>query len=400
MMESKSRRSALLSRGQLRLLIWVLPVVILLLSLLGPESQPEAVISADSDRRIYQQVIPQQTLFRLHLIAPHPPALDASTQLRQRLITQACIMRLQKPDELGDWLSAQGWEVQVQSNAGYRLLQLKSGRPFADSDVRQLLQQLQTPPTVDWSALLQRTQAEQYMMRQNAEVWLASPPSSNEHLSLDPLADYARQLQPSDWRITLTGPKYQSLSSVIFDPAPSSAPFEDLMLSLKPLPVTPAADAQLQLHRWTLPQVKSIQDFAQLLLGRELVVQPLSRWLKQQLADAPAHQAGYSLRWEATQSGGLVTLLLQGEQWPEIPAWLPQQLQPENVETARQTLLKQLEGNTGQQQWMDLLALYQLPPDSLQRLPTQLEVLELSAMQQWLQSQLLSDYYHTLSLPH
>jgi hypothetical protein len=146
--------------------------------------------------------------------------------------------------------------------------------------------------------------------------------------------------------------------------------------------------------------VKSIQDFAQLLLGRELVVQPLSRWLKQQLADAPAHQAGYSLRWEATQSGGLVTLLLQGEQWPEIPAWLSQQLQPENVETARQTLLKQLEGNTGQQQWMDLLALYQLPPDSLQRLPTQLEVLELSAMQQWLQSQLLSDYYHTLSLPH
>jgi predicted Zn-dependent peptidase len=70
------------------------------------------------------------------------------------------------------------------------------------------------------------------------------------------------------------------------------------------------------------------------------------------------------------------------------------------VEKARQTLLKQLEGNTGQQQWMDLLALYQLPPDSLQRLPTQLEVLELSAMQQWLQSQLLSDYYHTLSLPH
>ncbi|MET3999042.1 hypothetical protein [Marinobacterium sp. MBR-109] len=399
-MESKSRRPTLLSRGQLRLLIWVLPVVILLLSLLGPESQPEAVISADSDRRIYQQVIPQQSLFRLHLIAPHPPALDASIQLRQRLITQAWIMRLQKTDELGDWLSAQGWEVQVQANTGYRLLQLKSDRPFADNDVRQLLLQLQTPPRVDWSALLQRTQAEQYMMRQNAEVWLTSPPSSNEHPSLDPLADYARQLQPSGWRITLTGPEPQSLGPVIFDPAPSPAPSENLMLSLKPLPVTPTADAQLQLHRWTLPQVHSAQDFAQLLLGRELVVQPLSHWLKQRLADAPAHQTGYSLRWEATQGGGLASLLLQGEQWPEIPAWLPQQLQPENVETARQALLTQLEGDTGRQQWMDLLALYQLPPDSLQRLPAQLEALELSAMQQWLQSQLLSDYYHTLSLPH
>lgn len=399
-MQSKSRRAALLSRGQLRLLIWVLPVVILLLSLLGPESQPQPAISADPDRRIYQQVIPQQPQFRLHLIVPHLPAADSSTELQQHLITQALIRRLQAPDELGPWLSAQGWEIQVQANTGYRLLQLKSDSPFANHDVRQLLQQLQLPPRVDWSALLQRTQAEQYMMRQRAEAWLTSPPSGADFLLLNPLAEYTQQLQPSDWRITLTGPEPLSLTSAVFDPVPTPTPSESPALSIKPLPAAPAAGPRLQLHRWALPQVNSTQDFAHLLLGRELVLQPLSGWLEQRLADAPAHQAGYSLRWEAAQSGGLVTLLLQGEQWPSIPAWLPLQMPSANLNAARQTLLEQLEGDASQQQWMDLLALYQLPPDTLEQLPERLAGIEPLAVQHWLQSQLQSDYYHTLSLPH
>jgi hypothetical protein len=398
MMASKSRRP-LLTRGQLRLLIWILPVVILLLSLLGPESQPAPIISADPDRRIYQQVIPGQARFRLHLIAPHSVALDASTRLRQQLITRAWSIRLHQPDELGEWLFAQGWTVGVRAHPGYRLLQLESGRPFAADALQQLLQRLQTPPRVEWPTLLQRARAEQYMRRQDAERWLNAPPSNTPPPALDPLTDYAASLLPSGWRITVTGPQPLRLTSAIFGSPPAAPPPKGPLLSLEPLPVTPAAATRLQLHRWRLPEVESVADFARLLLGRELVAAPLSRWLQRRLADAPAQQAGYSLRWEAGSDGGLAALLLQGEQWPVISTWLAQQIQPIDLETGVQRLLAQLEEDGAQQQWMDLLALYQLPPDSLQQLPAQLEALDLASMRQWLQSRLRSDYHHTLSLP-
>jgi hypothetical protein len=177
-------------------------------------------------------------------------------------------------------------------------------------------------------------------------------------------------------------------------------PTESLPLLLEPLPVMPTPDSPLQLHRWTLPEVNSVEAFAQLLLGRELVTQSLSLWLEQRLNTAPGRRNGYSLRWDATPYGGQATLILQGEGWPELLDWLPQQPGSEQMAAARERILIQLQSDTGLQQWMDLLALYQLPPDSLQRLPAQLEALQLPTMQQWLQSALLSDYYHTLSLPH
>src|SRR5690554_510142 len=399
-MASKSRRQTLLSRGQLRLLIWVLPIVILLLSLLGPKQEPEAVISADAERRIYQHPVPQQPTFRLHLIAPQLPALDAPSQLRQRLISQALLTRLRQPDELGDWLSVQGWTAQLHSHPGYRVLQLESSEPFADDALQALLLQLQTPPALDWPTLLQRARAEQYMLRQDAEAWLTSPPSLTAQQPIQPHVEYAQLLQPSKWRITLTGPEILPLTLPIVSPMSLPVPTESLPLLLEPLPVMPTPDSPLQLHRWTLPEVNSVEAFAQLLLGRELVAQSLSLWLEQRLNTAQGRRNGYSLRWDATPHGGQATLILQGEGWPELPDWLPQQPGSEQMTAARERILIQLQSDTGLQQWMDLLALYQLPPDSLQRLPAQLEALQLPTMQQWLQSALLTDYCHTLSLPH
>jgi hypothetical protein len=399
-MASKSRRQPLLSRSQLRLLIWVLPIVILLLSLLGPKPAPEVVISADGARRIYQHRVPQQPTFRLHLIAPHAPALDAPSQLRQHLISQALLVRLRQPDELGNWLSAQGWTAQLHSHLGYRLLQLESSEPFTDDALQTLLLQLQTPPALDWPTLLQRVQAEHYMLRQDAEAWLTSPPSHAAQQPIQPHVEYAQLLQPSGWRITLTGPELLPLTLPIASPMSPPAPTESPPLLLEPLPVMPTPDSPLQLHRWALPEVNSVEAFAQLLLGRELVIQSVSLWLEQRLNTAPGRRNGYSLRWDATSHGGQATLILQGEAWPDLPGWLPQQPGDEQMAAARERILIQLQSDTSLQQWMDLLALYQLPPDTLQRLPAQLEALQLPTMQQWLQSALLSDYYHTLSLPH
>lgn len=399
-MARKSRRTALFSRNQLRLLIWVLPVIILLLSLLGPDPTSHAIIQSDPDRRIYQQTIPDQSRFQLHLIAPHPPALNATSQLKQRLMTQALIMRLQHPDELGDWLSTQGWEVQLQSMPGYRLLQLSSQAPITDASLQQLLQQLQMPPQADWPALLQRVQAEQYLMRQDAEVWLTGRTRGPETLSLDPAVDYSGLLQPSHWRLTLTGPEPLALSLPHTGQSTSRATPRTSPLTLSPLPVKPDSGVQLQLHRWPLPPVNSADDLARMLLGREMVVQSLSRRLEQQLTEMPGHQAGYSLRWDATSEGGIVSLLLKGARWPEMTGWLPQQLPDTDRGRAHQALLSGLADADRRQQWMDLLALYQLPPNSLDEIPERLTQLETDAMQHWLQTQLQSDYYHSFSLQH
>ena len=95
-----------------------------------------------------------------------------------------------------------------------------------------------------------------------------------------------------------------------------------------------------------------------------------------------------------------MSLLLRGETWPEPATWLPQQLLHADLEQARQTLLSGFASAADRQPWMNLLALYQLPPDSLDVMSERLALIEADAMQHWLQSQLQSDYYHTFSLPH
>lgn len=398
-MASKSRSAPLLSRNQLRLLIWILPVVILLLSLSGPNDALEPGITADAEQRVYQQVLPQQEFFRLHLVAAREPRAGAPAQLHQRLLSRALLTRLRQPGELGDWLQTRGWTLQLQEHAGYRRLELVSPEPVTSEQLKSFLQQLQTPPQADWQKLLQQVQAEQYLARQNAEAWLHSqtPQAEDRVLIIDPVADYRQQLDPGHWQLTLTGPEPLSLQLPAVTPADTQAS-ASVRLSLQPLPVEPPVGPRLTLHRWRLPPIHTPDDFARLLLGRELVIQTLALWLEQPRPENAG--LGYSLHWEPAQGGGLASLLLTGTPWPHLPEWLPQQIGQADLESARQLLLAQLETTADPQSWIDLLALYRLPADSLQQLPEQLAEITPQAMQSWLQLQLQSDYYHTLSLPN
>ena len=400
-MANKSRPSPLFSRNQLRLLIWILPIVILLLSLSGPDEPSVPAISSDTESRIYQLIRPQQEEFRLHLIAPRASASGAAAQLRQRLLSRALLARLRQPGELGGWLQAQGWRLQLQEHAGYRRLVLESPGPVASDQLKTFLQQLQIPPQIDWQTLLQQVQAEQYLARQSAEAWLHSqtPQTEERTLPLDPVAEYRQQLNPGHWRLTLTGPEPLPLQLPAATPVDIGAQTSaSIRLSLQPLPVEPATSPRIILHRWPLPPIHTPDDFARLLLGRELVIQTLSLWLEQ--PRSPDVNLGYSLQWEPTVNGGLASLVLTGAPWPHLPEWLPRQISQADMARARQQLLTQLETATDLQPWMDLLALYRLPADSLQQLPEQLAEITPQAMRHWLQSGLHSDYYHSLSLPN
>lgn len=399
-MANKSRPAPLFSRNQLRLLIWILPIVILLLSLSGPDESSMPTISSDAENRVYQLIRPQQEGFRLHLIAPREPASGAAAQLRQHLFSRALLARLRQPGELGDWLQTRGWTLHLREQAGYLLLELESPGPVASEQLESFLQQLQTPPQVDWQALLRQVQAGQYLARQNAEAWLHSQTlQAEESLTITPAADYRQQLDPGHWRLTLTGPEPLPLQLPTVTPADAGPQaLTAVRLSLQPLPVEPPAGPRLALHRWRLSPIHTPDDFARLLLGRELVIQALSLWLEQH--QSQEESLGYSLQWQPARDGGLASLLLQGTAWPRLAEWLPRQVSQADMDIARQQLLTRLETATDLQPWIDLLALYQLPEDSLQQLAERLARITPQAIQHWLQSGLQSDYYHTLSLPN
>ncbi len=384
----------LLSRRQLSLLILLLPGLILLLTLIGPGPAPTPW-QASPDQRVYWQS-QERADYRLHLLLPQPPAHSASEQLQQRLLLAALQQQLNRTAPR--WHALLGAQPQLRSRPGLLMLELQTGSAPGSDQLAQLLAALRQPAGLDWHALLQRVQAEQYLHRQQPEDWLASQfPAASEPLrSLDPADAYYRWLAPERWQLTLSGPAPQPLSLPATGEATPQRP--GTMLSLRPLPVPePSTATSLQLHRWPLPRLASVDQLALSLLAREAVQQPLSAALAQRLQ--AQRSGGFSLQWVATLPRGRASLVLQGDDWPELRTWLPAQLATADLAAARQAVQAQLQQPGQQQAWIDLLALHRLPADSLERLPAALEAIDTDELQHWLQQQLESDYYHTLSLP-
>jgi len=383
------------SRRQLSLLILVLPGIILLLSLLGSEPDlPDWQASAD--RRVYLHTVPAQTGYRIHLLLPQSAPTSATDGLQQQLLFTALRHRIQTPDELGHWLQQQGWTVQLDTLPSHVRLILHSQQPPNDPTLTTLLQRLQHPPEVDWGSLLRRVQAENYLARQQTDTWLRlSFPTTTQHsATVDPLVAYRQWLQPAHWRMTLSGAQPPALTLPLPTPdttVPAPAP---LTLAILPVP-TPRVTLPITLHRWQLPVPDSVDALAMTLLAREAIHQGLSDWLAQRQTDSHS-PAGFSLGWEPA---GNATLIIQGAQQPSVRPWLPSQITAANLEAARQQVQQLVIDAAGQSSWLDLLARHQLPADTLQRLPQPLEHIDSTQVQHWLQQQLETDYYHTLSLP-
>lgn len=91
--------------------------------------------------------------------------------------------------------------------------------------------------------------------------------------------------------------------------------------------------------------------------------------------------------------------MVQGISPPNLGALLHIPITNAELDRARQSLMAQRTDMTDQQSWLDLLALYSLPANSFSQLSQQLDAIDTATLQHWLQTQLESDYYHTLSLP-
>lgn len=371
----------LLSRRQLNLLILFLPGAILLLTLLGPDAEP-APWHSDAERRVYWQAVPVQPDYRLHLLLPQPPPESATQALRQRLLQAALRAQLHT-----DPLTAR---AQLQARPGHLRLQLTLTQAPDQALLNALLGALQPSPAIDWPALLKRVQAEQYLARQDAEGWLQGHyPTPDPDNRFDPAAAYRDWLQPAHWRLTLTGPAPQPLSlPIAADPPTPAAP----PLQTRPLPVPAPTDAALTLYRWPLPAPTSAEQFALTVLAREILQQRLSAALQ-----APAtHLHGYRLSWTPALPQGRASLILQGRPPERATDWLAALPAAAELDVARAAVQAQLRRPEQQQAWLDLIALYRLPADTLTRLPLHLQALEGAQLQRWLQPLLQSAYHHSL----
>ncbi|GAA0789554.1 hypothetical protein [Marinobacterium sediminicola] len=387
----------LLSRRHLSLLILFLPGIILLLSRLGSDPEPSAW-QANPDLRVYQQTAPAQSTYRLHLLLPQPLDISSGHQLEQQLLLHALQQRLGNKNVQTHWQQRLGALPTFQRQPGHVLLALNLDQAPVSAELSWLLQELQVPPSVDWPALLKRAQAEHYLARQEPEAWLKSqfPDQEPDGYRLNPLTAYQAWLQPGRWQLTLSSPEPLSLELPTDHPPTPIASTQELLL--KALPVAaPATPTGLHLHRWSLPAVGSVELFALNLLARESIQQQLSMWLEQHQNNGI--QAGYSLSWIPALPHGRTTLILQGDSWPALKGWLPQQLASVDLEPAREAVMEQIRHPERQQFWVDLLAIHQLPADTLTRLPKALMTITPDELQLWLQARLESDYYHTLSLP-
>lgn len=390
----------LLSRRQLSLLILFLPGLILLLSRLGTEPEP-ANWQSDSRHRIYQQQRPAQDGYRVHLLLPLPLPDSPAIRLTHRLLFTALQQRLADLEIQPYWSSRLDRTAQLHHLPGYLLLELGLRQVPAGTDLELLLTQLQQPPELNWTTRLRRIQAEDYLARQHAEPWLRAhlPDQRDDTLVIDPIALYRNQLQPEHWQVTLSGPQPAVLELPERGSAKSIQPVPALSVRALPAPAPrqPASDRPLYLHRWPLPEIRSVEQLAHSLLTREAIRQRLSHRLEQP-ASQSGISAGFSLSWEPARPQGRATLILKGS-WPALHPWLVEQLGQADLASARRSLLELLSRPEQQQQWVDLIALHQLPADTLIRLPGCLEELTAAELQLWLQQRLESDYYHSLSLP-
>lgn len=355
----------LFNRKFLLLLVVILPLVILLLNRSGQPPDPLARLTHRGD--LYQ-LLKEQPDYRLHLLLVSAPNLSDRDWIEIQL-QRARIAQGLHSGALRTWLSAQQWrDAAVDTRPGYLLLSFTLPDPPTAAQRSQLLSLLQQLPAPE-PALTTRLQAQRYLDQQAPEQQLLG--ALGERLAARPTAPVT---DTPAW--TLVGPQAsQPAALATSSPRPPA------------VPITPLAPAEQQLpsargNGWhllaeTLPPPRDARELALQRITAELV----SRLLAVVTTDAAAD---YRWLWQPLPYGGYQALLLRqadtgllarpGEQ-------LAARLDQATLEQTRQALLERLEAlvRDDPQQWLDLLALYQLPVDSDKVFRATLELLDLDS---------------------
>lgn len=374
-----------LSRKQLWLLISLLPGVILLLTLLGPmPSEPELKIS--EDRRLYQ-LRESRDNYQLQLVLPLPAPDTAELWLANRLLPKWLEQQLQIPSTQ-QWLQQQGWQIRVISSETEWQLFVEMPSPPDASTLDTLFSYIGATETSDWAQLVNANIAERYLRLQSAEEAALSalqPGPIPENWQVNPAALLEPWLNHERWQLILLTPEFLPLEI-----ATPKTPGTGLATSQAITPLPSASPAGMGvLHHWRWPAPDSLSALARTQLALECIQNRLTQM----------NQGNFRLRWRTWEQGGDLDLLLHQRELQEKELLSC----PEAAEFSqlRQSLLERWQAylDDNPAGGVHLLARNRLVADSLDDMITQLEQVERSDVQLFLQQQAGSDTYRRLIFP-
>ena len=150
----------LFNRKYLLALVWLLPLAIVALNQLAPESDPAA-----------QRIAPQQLWSpskksQVGIYFSQGSGLTSNDRARQALLLEGLALRLDDP-EINKLLYQQGWRVKPQSSSLFTALNITTKESIDTTALARFIDLLQQPPSIDWTARIERITAEAYVAAQN-----------------------------------------------------------------------------------------------------------------------------------------------------------------------------------------------------------------------------------------
>lgn len=154
-----SGNKPLFNRKYLLALVWLLPIAILLLSRLGSDDAEVAKVIAPN------QVWLQDDKSTLNIYFSQGSGLTSNDQARQSLLLEGLSLRL-NDSQINELLYEQGWRVKTRGASLYTQLTLSASKTIDPIAVERLIALLKQPPAIDWTAIIERINAEAYLASQ------------------------------------------------------------------------------------------------------------------------------------------------------------------------------------------------------------------------------------------
>lgn len=350
----KVRRKPLFNRRYLQILVLILPAVILALHMSGRRADAFKTLRlVDSDRIYFLPTDDKH--YQLDLLLPDSASLSDARWLQEQQHLAALKARLQEPP-VQAWLHQHHWQAELQPHGGYRLLHFTMANLPTPGQRAELLDLLRQPATTDTKKLLPRLKAQRYLDNQDPQQRLLSAFGAKLDQAA-PVPESPSHLATPSPRWTLTGPDSNHLPDQAWQGTqarqtqPSWSAQQDII-------DTASIASDWRLIGQPLPAPTDAAQLAKQRLCAELIRRLLD-------TQSPRGSA-YRWVWQPLPSGGYQALLLQHWSGDNPMLTLAAGMTDKVLKQVRQTLLDRLDtlSKENPQQWLDLIALYQLPPNS------------------------------------
>ncbi|MCP4597406.1 hypothetical protein [Neptuniibacter sp.] len=384
------------SRKQINALMWFSLLAILILSSLGPKAVEYQNIEHNDAKNIYWMELDGQPL-TLTMLLPARPALNENQRQLQQLKAQILQKRLRDN-------ASPAYSFSVTPRQDRIELNLKWAAEQSLPDINNILTALQQPvETSRWQEALKTIEARDYLQNQATEQQIINKFfSSIQHESTPVLSQLAGSFnaQFQQIRYVISGDEAdnyaEQLEELLTESTSQVAPLSTPTVAAQDINLTNPSDSQYRILTGGLIPPRNHEEFVAYRLAAQ-VLQDLFTEYKDQ------HGLDYRLLWGALNVTGYQAVLLSSKQHlqPLLPQ-LQQLITDDLVELSQNRLAYQWEermrDNQNQVQAMNLIAYYDLSPDTLEEYIEQIQDQDIEKVIQLAKQALQTDQHINILL--